>query len=65
MNQILCNCCGKNIVEEDYLKVKKQWGFFSDKDGEEHSFNLCEACYDALIQKFIIPYDIKEQHEFL
>ncbi len=58
---ITCNCCGKEyegkgtVVEADFLNVKKQWGYFSEKDGIVHEFFVCETCYDNWLEKFAIP----------
>ena len=64
---IYCNRCGRQLkgtdgtpVEEG-LHVEKSWGYFSGKDGEIHSFDLCESCYDLLVQDFQIPPEKKEQ----
>ena len=64
---IYCNRCGRQLkgtdgtpVEEG-LHVEKSWGYFSGKDGEIHSFDLCESCYDLLVQDFQIPREKKEQ----
>lgn len=60
-NNMQCNCCGKymkfqqDIPMEDYVVVRKQWGYFSGKDGEMDQFVLCEACYDKMIENFKIP----------
>lgn len=59
--EIRCNKCGKLIEmqegnrKEDCLKVEKEWGYFSNKDRELHTFYLCEPCYDDMIEKFEIP----------
>lgn len=69
--QIFCNCCGKQMIlepkteREDYLYVEKEWGFFSGKDGEIHSFALCETCYDKMREKFSVPVEIRMQTELL
>lgn len=69
--EIYCNCCGKIIPveqkkgKEDYLAVTKEWGYFSEKDGEIHQFRICEACYDKWIKDFCIPVCVKEQTELL
>ena len=66
-----CNMCGKRIKEEagilkeDYLVIEKKWGYFSEKDGQVHHFDLCEECYDELVSGFKIPVDREEQIEFL
>ena len=64
--KIICNRCGKEIfVQNDIpsgevLSVEKQWGYFSDnKDGEIHSFDLCEECYDEFVSGFKHPVNIK------
>ena len=67
IEKIICNQCGKEIEvkngvpAEDTLQVHKRWGYFSDKDNEEHAFDLCEACYDELVAGFQIPIDRKER----
>lgn len=67
--RIYCNKCGKEIVRDhhgndpDYLHVKKQWGYFSDKDLEIHEWNLCEECYDRFLKEFAVPVSAKEALE--
>ena len=39
------------------------WDYFSEKDGEVHHFDLCESCYDELINQFRLPVDVEEQTE--
>ena len=64
--EIYCNQCGKKLEKcgkvstEDFLHVEKDWGYFSKKDGETHSFDLCEECYDKWISGFQIPVGIQE-----
>ena len=65
VKKIICNKCGKEIVvergvpKEDTFSVEKRWGYFSEKDNEVHSFDLCEKCYDEWIATFSIPIDIE------
>ena len=60
MKDIYCNVCGKKlfvekgILKEDAFEAKKQWGYFSKKDGMLHSFVICEKCYDDMIEKLVI-----------
>ena len=61
-SKIYCNCCGqiickKGCLKEDYLHVRKDWGYFSFKDLTGHAFNMCEACYDQMISNFKIPVE--------
>lgn len=66
-----CNCCGKqftasgNTLKKDMLHVKKQWGYFSKKDGIIHEFFVCEECYDKWLENFVIPPEIKNATELL
>lgn len=68
---ILCNLCGKRIllergiVKEGVMPVEQHWGYFSNKDGQVHSFDLCEQCYDKLIESFLLPVSIKEEVEWI
>lgn len=61
INKIFCNKCGKEIamthgrLEEDVLSVDKRWGYFSNKDNQVDSFDLCEKCYDEFVATFTIP----------
>lgn len=71
MGQIRCNKCGtviytgEGVQKGDCLKVVKEWGYFSEKDREIHEFHLCEACYDAMVQKFVIPIQAQTTEEVL
>lgn len=47
----VCNNCNEKITG-DFLKVKKEWGYFSNKDTQIHEFALCEKCYDQLVSTF-------------
>lgn len=66
IKKIICNCCGKEIVvtngcpREGVLSVDYLWGYFSEKDGERHSFDVCESCYDEWIRQFCVPVDISK-----
>lgn len=70
-NDIYCNMCGKKIkrkdgiLREDVLSVKKTWGYFSDRDGEVHEFDLCEPCYEEIVRRFQIPVTRTELKEML
>ncbi len=61
-----CNGCGKeitkekDIIREGVLQVEWNWGYFSGKDGEKHSFCLCESCYDKIRKTFVLPVTVEE-----
>ena len=71
VTSIECNKCGRvipvveGVPQEDVLTVDKQWGYFSEKDGEVHHFDLCEECYDRAVAEFAIPVDVEESLEYL
>ena len=61
IDKIICNKCGKEIAvnhgcpTEDVLSVDKRWGYFSKKDNQVDSFDLCEKCYDEFVATFAVP----------
>lgn len=71
LTEVRCNCCGRKItvtngiVREGCIRVEAPFGFFSQKDGQTHCFDLCEACYDKITADFQIPAEIREETEFL
>jgi Fe2+ or Zn2+ uptake regulation protein len=68
---IICNKCQKNIkvendiVREGLFQANFRFGYFSQKDSEIHSFDLCEACYDQITREFLIPPEITEACEIM
>lgn len=68
---VYCNCCGKEIkvehgiVKEGIFMAEIAWGYFSEKDGELHNFDLCEKCYDVITERFSIPVERRNLREFL
>lgn len=68
---VICNGCGKNllvengILKEGCFEADAVFGYFSKKDGEIHSFDLCEECYDKMIARFRIPAQRREATELL
>ena len=71
LTKVVCNSCGQNIpysgniIIGAALSFRAEWGYFSDKDGQVHNFDLCENCYDKIVKNFTIPVDIQEKTEFL
>ena len=69
--EIYCNKCGKKIllekgiVKEGAFSIDYGWGYFSRKDGQNHSLDLCEDCYDELIKSFKLPINIVERNEIV
>lgn len=51
--------------QEDFVTIKKQWGYFSKKDGYTHSFVLCEECYDKITAEFKKEVEVIETTELL
>ncbi|MBQ9765796.1 MAG: hypothetical protein IJW18_06335 [Lachnospiraceae bacterium] len=71
IKKIVCNKCGRElelengIAREDYCTVNKLWGYFSQRDGQRHRFELCEQCYEELIAGFLIPVENIEEKELI
>lgn len=71
IDKMKCNVCGKEIkvengiIEEGVLSADKVWGYFSEKDGQIHSFDICEDCYDKWIKTFKIPVEIEQAKELI
>ena len=65
VSKIVCNQCGKEIpvvngrAEEGVFSVDYTLGYFSEKDGERHSFDLCASCYYRVLASFLVPADIE------
>lgn len=66
-----CNMCGRSLrVENGILKegcfhAEHSFGYFSTKDGMSHAWDLCEECYDKMVQGFVIPVEETEKNELL
>jgi hypothetical protein len=71
VREIICNKCGEIIAKEtdcnkvDYISINKTWGYFSNKDNENHTIDICEKCYDEWIKTFKIPPTIKQNSEVI
>lgn len=69
--QVVCNGCGRELkVENGYLKeglftADQVFGYFSKRDGVRHRFDLCEECYEKLLERFKIPVEEIEEKELL
>lgn len=71
LKEVKCNRCAKQLfVENGLLKDgayegRQAFGYFSHKDGMIHRFDLCEACYDEIVNTFKIPVEESENMELL
>ena len=71
LDKVVCNGCGRELklengsLREGVFEGNVLWGYFSEKDGERHSFDLCEECYDRLVRSFQVPVTSEEQTELL
>lgn len=70
-NKIFCNKCGKELkqqedmIREGYFSADVIFGYFSNKDGLRHRWDLCESCYDELTGSFQIPVEENEESELV
>ena len=53
------------ILKEDAFEATKEWGYFSKKDMEVHSFNLCEECYEELIESLRFQFKLEKSGSFI
>lgn len=53
------------VEKTDYLRIEKSWGYFSNKDGNIIKINICEECYDEMVESFLIPPTVEENTELL
>ncbi|MDE5908433.1 MAG: hypothetical protein K2H52_06835 [Lachnospiraceae bacterium] len=71
LSAVICNQCKKElnvkngIIKEGCFSGNIQFGYFSNKDGSRHSFDLCEECYDKMIKGFAIPVEEEEAIELI
>lgn len=66
---IYCNCCGKELLQkngmltEDVYHIKKDWGYFSEKDGLSQEADICEKCLSKWMSTFEYAPDSWERTE--
>jgi len=69
LEEVICNKCGRllkvenGIIKEGCFGADTVFGYFSEKDGTRQLFDLCENCYDALVQEFSVPICEIEEKE--
>lgn len=64
LQYIMCNKCGQNVDiknYKDFLYINKTWGYNSNYDGEYHEFEICQSCYDELINSLKIKPSTKKR----
>lgn len=42
--------CKSSIGDYEHATISAQWGYCSRKDGEEYHIDICENCFDKVIQ---------------
>ena len=58
LTEVTCNICGNAIKKnemgyfDDFLEIKKTWGYHSPMDGETHTFDVCAGCYQEWVGGF-------------
>lgn len=50
-----CDVCGRNCqepgyVDTEYAEIKATWGYDSRKDLTYHEIQICEGCFDHVLQ---------------
>jgi len=65
--QVICNGCGKEFLPNindafpNCFHVETRWEYGSQFDNEQHLFDLCEDCYQKMVNEFSIPIERKNQ----
>lgn len=71
LQQVICNQCGQElkvengILREGCFEATAGFGFFSKRDGEKVSFDLCESCFEKLVAQFEVPAEWEAVTEYL
>ena len=53
------------ILKEECIHVEHDFGFFGRNDGKSQSFDLCEDCYEKLLEHFAVPVQTWDRTELL
>ena len=71
LKKAVCNNCKKElkiergILKEGIFEGTHTFGYFSKRDGITHKFDLCEACYDRMVERFLLPVTEIEEKEIM
>ena len=52
LTDVFCDICGKSCKTEmdyEFAVLAADWGFDSKKDGEHHHCDICEDCYNEVV----------------
>lgn len=53
LDKIYCDRCDKLCTDEvygnEYAVLEAMWGYASKKDGTKQEFELCEDCFDIVV----------------
>lgn len=69
LRAVICNGCGrqlkveKGVLREGCFCAEQIFGYFSSMDGKRISFDLCEECFQKLLDRFAVPAEIEEETE--
>ena len=69
LRAVICNGCGKElkvekgVLREDFFCAEHTFGYFSAMDGKKVSFDLCEECFQKLLERLEIPAMAEEETE--
>lgn len=75
IDSIYCDACGKSctitepVHEHEYATIESTWGYFSNQDGTQYDIQICESCFNEVIDflkkkrkrilgPFTYPYDV-------
>ncbi len=71
LEKVICNKCGREMEVENGILMEgcfhSDWmfGYFSKRDREKHAFDLCEDCYEKMVEGFTVAPEIITVTELL
>ncbi len=42
--------CKTSLGDYEFAQLSASWGYSSKKDGEEYNFDICENCFDKILE---------------
>ncbi len=55
---VICNVCGESTVSDgifEYAVITAEWGYGSNRDGEEWRAHACEGCMVDFMDSWVFP----------
>lgn len=64
LDDIICDVCSRScktpLADFEHATVSADWGYSSRKDGQQTRIDLCESCFDTIINHI---YTLRDRHK--